>query len=106
MKRMLLMLATASLLASPAAAAGERSCKGNACRDVRLVFTQGCWSYRNDTDDPIRGIISAGEPIPFVIDPHAVAWPRGRDGQCLRETYPFTADFTVKRAPRNRQGGR
>jgi hypothetical protein len=100
-----LALAAAALIADPASAA--RACRGDACRDVTPVFTQGCWSYRNPTDKPVRGVVSAGEPIPFEIPPRGSAAPRGKSGLCLRDEFPYEVKFTVKFVgeQRPRRGG-
>lgn len=105
-RKMLWVLAGAALIAAPASAA-RSACRGDACRDVTPVFTQGCWSYKNPTDKPVRGVVSAGELIPFEIPPRGSAAPRGKSGFCLRDEFPYEVKFTVKFVgeQRPRRGG-
>ena len=105
-RRLLWALAASALIAAPASAA-RSACRGDACRNVTPTFTQGCWTYKNPTDKPVRGVVSAGELIPFEIPPRASATPRGRSGVCLRDEFPYQVDFTVKFVgeQRPRRGG-
>jgi hypothetical protein len=100
-RKMLWALAAAAAIAAPASAAPS-ACRGNACREVTPIFTQGCWSYRNNsTYKLLRGVVSAGaEPVPFEIPPNTRASPRLKSGACLTDEWPYQVDSVGKWAPR------